>query len=465
MTVNLTPKQFRDALRKGLGRAVQHVHNSPSEMVRDDLAHACTHFLGLNLQEEMDSRAGWLFSMIEATGEPDFYRQKVIEAIEQMSDSPDDTETFSELFSLLAEFAVRGDAELLAIMQRHFETANVPYEQNFGFYDLFRIEGLDALFRLLCREWERIRDDETLWAWDDAIKYAEDKLGKESVHAALEKESLVSESVRLYLERLHRQETERLAKTAERKKMKQKPPPLPRLMELIDGLDKDCPPETDWTDDTFRDTFLRRRNPFLQNGRLYAQPTPEELELAFQQLLATADPGRQFCLLAVFVKETMPRLKPRLLSLLDSPLHLLRWGAAEAFGRMSDPQVRAKGLELIAKAPDFGDWYLGIGLLENNYQPEDESLLQRTLDLIPVGFDVHELHATIMSLIDLIIANTECSFESTLLWVYENSPCPHCRSRSVEQMIQRNIAPKNLLGECFDDLFESTRELARSASQ
>ena len=435
---------------------MQHVRNSPPVVVRDDLAHACTHFLGMNRQDE-GSRVPWLFSLIEATGEPDFYRQKVIVALEQMPDDPDDTETFNELYGLLAEFAARGDAEALAIMRRRFETANVLYEPHFGFEELFRIEGIDALIRLLCREWKRVRDDETLCVWDDEIKHAEETLGKEIVQAVLEKESLGNESVRLYLERLARQE---------KSKAEQKPPsqsPLPRLTELVDGLNEDLPQETDWTDDTFRDVFWRRYALFLHSGLLYAKPTPEELEYAFQKLLEVTDPGRQFCLLATFVKETMPRLEPRLLSLFDSSITHLRWEAAKAFSRMSDPQVRAKGLELIAKAPVFNDWSLGIRLLEKNYQPEDESLLQQMLELIPQNIDPQELWHICYDTLDLIDNNAEFLFESILPWIYENMPCPHCRSRSVRLMLQRNIASKNLLEECLDDSYEDTRKLARSA--
>jgi hypothetical protein len=61
----------------------------------------------------------------------------------------------------------------------------------------------------------------------------------------------------------------------------------------------------------------------------------------------------------------------------------------------------------------------------------------------------------------LIDDNADFLFEPILLWVYENMPCPCCRRRCVEQMIQRNIAPNNLLEECCDDLYEATRKLAR----
>ena len=462
--VTMNREEFQNALRKGLGRAVQHVRNSPPETVRADLAHACTHFLGMNLQEESGGRAEWLFSMIEASGEPDFYRRKVIEALEQMPDNPDpgdDSETFNELYRLLTEFAVRGNAESLVVMRRRFDTACVLYQPYFGFYELFRIEGIDALLRLMCREWKRIRDDETLWPLDFEIEHAEEELGKEAVQAVLEKESLVNESVRLCLERLRRKEAERLAWEAEREKSKK---PLPRLPELIADLVEDWPRETEWTDDTLEAAFLQRRSLFRRR-HVYAKPTSEELEFAFEQLLETTDPGWQLCLLTAFVKETMPRLEPRLLSLCDAPLRPIRSEAVGAFSWITDPRVRAKGLELIAKAPDFSDWYFGISLLENNYQPEDESLLLRTLKSVPADIDIHDLHSIVMSLHGLAEANAGFSFEPILLWAYENSPCPYCRGKSVEQMIQRNIATKKLLEECRDDSYERTRKLADTAAE
>jgi len=458
-------EEFQNALRKGLGRAVQHVRNSPPEVVRDDLVHACTHFLGSSLQDE-GSRAPWLFSMIEATGEPDFYRQRVITAFESMPDDPDDTQSFNELYGLLAELAVRGDAEVLAIMRRRFETVCGLHASYIGFYELFRIDGIDALIRFLCREWKRIQDDETLWAWDDKIKHAEETFGKETIQAALKKESLVNESVRLYLERLHRQESEKQAEETERKNFLQKPPSLPRLTELIDNYEN-LPQETRWTNDFFRDAFSQE-NLFAYRHRLCAQPTSDELEYAFQQLLKTTDPDRQHRLLNVFTKETMPRLEPRLLLLLDFPPDDLRWILVQAFSRMTDPQVRAKGLEWIAMTPDFsnwydGDWYCGIDLLKNNYRPEDEALIQRSLESVSADNDDQDMHAIVTALIDLVKNNAEFSFEPILFWIYENSPCPCWRGDSVELMIQRNIASKNLLEECLDDSYESTRELARSA--
>lgn len=488
----LTREEFQNALKKGLGRAVAYVRNSPAEIVRKDLVYASTHFIGRNLQDE-GSRVPWLFSMIEVTGELDFYRQKVVDAIEQMSDDPDDAQTFDELFGFLAEFAARGDDEVLEIMRQRFDSACVLHQPSFGFDDLFRIDGFDALLRLLRREWKRICNDEELWADNYEINYAKEQLGEEVVQSALEEAARNDESVRLYLDRMQRQQDALKAERAARKDMEKEPTELSSLRDMIDDMENDWPTETEWTHESFRAAFWPRYNRFRQVGRLYAKPTPEELEYAFQRLLETNDPGRQYCLLGIFDKVSMPRFTPRLFSLLfDAPNSYIRSAANLALSRLTDPTVRDIGLQLIAKGPetwqwyhglklleenfmtdpavrekgmeiitketDFQDWHYGICLLEKNLQPGDELIIQKKLESTPPNIDIHD-HTVAFAILDLAEAHPEVSFETLLLWVYENTYCPNCRFRSVEIMTQRNIAPQYLLDECLDDSYQYTREL------
>ncbi|MGL6197068.1 MAG: hypothetical protein ACRC2T_19830, partial [Thermoguttaceae bacterium] len=69
----LTREEFQNALKKGLGRAVQHVRESAPSDVRDDLLHASLNCLVRDAQCEC-GRAPWLMKMFNITGEPDFYQ-------------------------------------------------------------------------------------------------------------------------------------------------------------------------------------------------------------------------------------------------------------------------------------------------------------------------------------------------------------------------------------------------------
>jgi len=489
----LTREEFQDALKKGLGRAVQHVRSSPPEAVRDDLVHACTEYLAWSSQQD-GCRVTWLFRMIEATGEYDYYRQKIIEAVEQIPDDTYGIDTICQLFGLMAKFAERGDNEVLEIMRRRFDSARILYVPHFGFDELFRLDGIDALIRFLRREWKRVCDDEELWADDDEITIAEEELGKEVVQAALKVAARDDESIRFCLERIKRQQAEQEARKAAEEKQKQKlmerPEVLPNLRELIDGMENDGSTKTKWKFVAFRNAFLSRHN----SGDFYAKPTPEELEYAFQKLLEATDPEHQLCLLGIFIEETMPRFDSRLWPLLfNAPNSEVRWAAEQAFSRMTDPAIREKGLklirkkpdsldwirgidlleknfmtdpvvrerglELIAKGPEFKDWHCGIDLLEKSFQAEDEFVIMKKLESVPPDTYIDDMHNIGYSVIKLARANPEVRLESLLLWVYEHTFCADCRCRSVEQMIKRNIAPQHLLEECLDDSYKDTREL------
>ena len=114
----LTSEEFRDALAKGRGRAVQYVRAASAEAVRDVLLDACIQCKAYDTQCE-GFRADWLFGMIELTGEPGYYREKILEAIPSSRDA--DSYDFWQLYYLAKEFASRGDAECREVLYREFD--------------------------------------------------------------------------------------------------------------------------------------------------------------------------------------------------------------------------------------------------------------------------------------------------------------------------------------------------------
>jgi hypothetical protein len=46
------------------------------------------------------------------------------------------------------------------------------------------------------------------------------------------------------------------------------------------------------------------------------------------------------------------------------------------------------------------------------------------------------------------------------LWIYERSPCMHCRGSAVEVLVQRGQCPSWVIEECLRDGSQSLRELA-----
>ncbi len=77
---HLTIEKFRDALQKGLGRAVIHVQEHGTKNVRNEILHACLHSLVYDPQCE-ESRVNWLLEIINLAPDPEYYYQCIIKII------------------------------------------------------------------------------------------------------------------------------------------------------------------------------------------------------------------------------------------------------------------------------------------------------------------------------------------------------------------------------------------------
>ena len=118
--MRLTREQFRDALRKGLGRAAIHVRLHGDEDVRDDLLEACLRDVAIDAQCE-GNRGEWLYSIIELTKDVGFYRDPVLRALADLHPDRDTTWTASQLFAIAANFAEDGYSEARQIIYEVFD--------------------------------------------------------------------------------------------------------------------------------------------------------------------------------------------------------------------------------------------------------------------------------------------------------------------------------------------------------
>ena len=107
--------EFEGWLRKGLGRAAIFVKTHPPEHCRAPLLHACTHNLTYDSQCE-DSRGPYLVNLIEASGDVEFYRDRILSAL-----AADQTQMdLGQLFEIASSFAANGDRELKQAMYATF---------------------------------------------------------------------------------------------------------------------------------------------------------------------------------------------------------------------------------------------------------------------------------------------------------------------------------------------------------
>jgi hypothetical protein len=470
MTLNnalCTPEQFRDALRKGLGRAVEYVRTTPAELVRKPLLYACTHYLGYDMQCE-GSRTPWLHKMTVLTGEPGWYCTEALKELEKYRDYPEDSRSLYELVHLLALFAQNGFPEVKPILRRRFFDFKPPDGDVLCTdlpLDILETEGAVAL---LGRYGQMEDRDYAASIGSYLLADGDEKFGL-SLADAIRRARNDDNALDAYL-----RDIEKYRQDEEEDKRQRHDSPLvpthllsigPVLERMFSFLDNIPPAKgRTLTDEAFRDEYVGLQSGFKHEAgtpnRHYTAP-PQFFEQVFERLLMEDDPGRQYCLLGAFYHRPMPHFEPRILELMDSPISMLQQGAATAFANMSTPEIRAKGRELLEAMPERAGWENGFVLLTGSGQPDDLPLIIATLHAAPLqtmsAFDVHGI---VWKVQPLVVIAEPIDSAPIMLWTYENSPCANCRRKSITWLIENNIVPVELLKECLDDCDDQTRAIA-----
>lgn len=129
----------------------------------------------------------------------------------------------------------------------------------------------------------------------------------------------------------------------------------------------------------------------------------------------------------------------------------IRLFAARALGRHIDTSVRETGVALLAE-----DTPTALELLRRNALPEDGNTLSKSLSYVD---DIHERHS-ICSHVNQLLEDCPGVREPGLaLYVYEHSPCRHCRASAVRHLRAWDACPGWLLDEGRFDASEEIREL------
>ncbi|MDL2259312.1 hypothetical protein LJB99_00330 [Deltaproteobacteria bacterium OttesenSCG-928-K17] len=464
-----TPEEFDDALRKGLGRAVGHVRAASAEAVWTQLLHACTNYLGFDLQCE-GSRAPWLYEMIALTGEADRYCAEVLKSLEMINGFLEDSRSLYEMANLLAVFVQKGRPELRDVLLRKVFSFDAP---NDVFGDGLPIEvlGVDGAVEVLRRYSRSGFTSFCLgnYFFDEAFEAFGASL-TEALKAAGRGDAALGAYLR-EMEAERRQEAEDISQEAS--PAEERPPfweSEERLFSLLDSL----PPESYFLSDLSpnkgricdcKGEYITLRSMFRVAGKNHQRIEPPGfLDRVFTRLMAESDSGKLFCLLGTFAQTAMPRFEPSILALVDSPVGVLSLEAVQALSNISAPEIRAKGRQLLEAGAVREDWANGFSLFTESGRAEDLPLIIGALADVPAhSMDPDDLHAIVRDVIPLARIGEPIDAAPIMLWVYENSPCANCRGESVSWLVGNQAAPDELLAECLDDCDEHIRQIALEA--
>jgi|GEM_PF-1885478 len=470
---SLTRDEFQDALKKGLGRAVQHVRNSPPEAVREDLLHACLNSLAYDRQSE-GSRAPWLFFMLELTEDLDYYVPRIFEQHFNLVQDRIKNDNQYQLFGLVCKLAEYGSEKAKAEVYRFFDSQfNEDYDGWFyGWSTIIAIDKIPGLLHILerfghfCSQYLKDNGDDS---FEDGLGYmlyiiecAEEQLGKEEVQTVLKEKKEQSEFIKIcfehakaYQERHDARELERQNETKEQfqeRKREEYP-----LRDYVDSLLADdfsqFKEDKQYVEDPYH--FLLRKQRFSWAGRWAKE---EDINYALDKILLTEDPLRQTILLRTFYNRPLPRVEKQLLDMLDSENEYLTWAIGIVLSEISHPLIREKALETLKSDPPKKDWLYGIIWAQNSFLGEDVKLLKTLLLTKTIPEDA-DLETVGHSLRDIYKRFPGDHFKAIFLWLYEHGPCSFCREQIVETLIENHWCPPEILEECRNDCNSDIREL------
>lgn len=434
MELPLTREAFRHALKMGYGRAVLHLRAHPELTYEEEILYALTHNQSYDLQIE-GTRRSYLLLVMHAAGRWAQMKKPLIEAMLQSEDSADVC-SMLDLVSLLARTDHADARDALYEKLRRFDTDEPiqPFEK------VIEVDGIEGFKRGACIIGETIAtrgltDFEKL----EIHMYDHLRINLEEIDAWLESLPPDHPAQRVFEYREKKSWSECVTEDRAHRQAK-----LPQMLSM-----------------TYPE-FSRDLNDVIRFARRWSDhASPEDLELAAQDLISSENDDKRKLLLTLFAKRPFPLDRAPLIQMTESEDFMLRARAYAALRNVRHESVR----QLFMKSIERGD--PGFRLLKANFQAGDDELIMKTVRnprVTELGkSDAFQLHSIGFDLAELCKEGIIQKVSPVAQWVYDYSPCVFCRSKAVRQLIACEGASDEFLQECRFDADDSTRAMAVKA--
>ncbi|MBS2005482.1 MAG: hypothetical protein JST01_00485 [Cyanobacteria bacterium SZAS TMP-1] len=426
----LTPCEFARAIKLGLGRAFLHVVEYGDSGSEKEIEEALLNCHVYDWQIE-GTRAYWVFNIAEATGRLRYYAERVLERC--------DKEEFSEnnlahQIQIAWQFFESGYSAFrpLAFQLYPRLIAENPYRAGCGtrLVDLAGAFGLAFAARTIGNAVTKIDDYDCSCIYE----HGEDLLSEADTRDTLQSLAADDDSIRRFLDACarHRESTE--AAPLPRR-------PRPTLDAILEKVE---------------------RGEHAPSGLWYRHVgthiSDDEARKLCSLMEETHDPWRELAYLRMFANRPMPELSSKVLQLLNSPDHYVASAAADALGQLKNSLVRETALRLLDSC-EQGKIATGFELLKQNYEAGDEDAIRRALLLIS---DEELLHSVGMDIRTMAEENENAELAEFVHWFYENGPDSWCRRYFLQELVERNVCPPEILFEAQWDGADETQYYARA---
>ncbi len=428
---------FYDILQKGLGRAFKYIKQDEGDRdrIRADLLNACLHNLAYDPQCE-PGRSEYLFELISLTGDLDFYRAKIFQALTTTEEFWD----IHQLYDLVFIWAKQGDREARKIIYQTFKKQE-NNESWLGGEQIIKLDGIEGLLEVAEIVGKKLLQDRELGEDDWLIKEARESYGVNKINSALERAALSNDEVKAYLDAVKAYEAENavINKTEKQRQINKY-----KNLKLDYILQKIAEP----------------RCHFYLLNKFGINASDRDLEIVLNRLLQETKKEQLRRYLWIFKNRQFPRLDSRLFDLAASVDEDIQYCAIAALSNNRSELLRSLAIYLINETKAIANRLLSLFI--KNYQSGDFQLIESALIR---SQDLEFRHAAGMDLINVINAQKNPELLNCAFWIYENTPCADCRESILKILIDSKQITSEILEECLHDSSFDIRALAKKHLQ
>lgn len=436
----LNKGEFAEALQKGLGRALLHVKQYGVEEVADLVMHACLHNQSYDPQCE-SSRADWLFQMFADSTHYPTFSEAILDKLK--------TETHGwnwlQLCGLAKAMAARGDKDARqGLQERVYEKARTASADDWLGADLWvELEGRNGLLELARIYGQRLRLNPDDWVPENLLPL---NATEQEFKAILFQHAQTEPDIKVYWDYLEtRDDLKRRAAPVDQEAAKLRNHERVRQHYSLESILQDA-----------HNQLGQYPGRYTSFGR---HATAEELKEIYLHLLSETEAAVRLRLLWVFRRAPLPDLDEMLFRWAEGSEDALRQAAIAALAQKADERVHTLARAKTRAGQLMGSDKEALSLFLNNYAADDAPLIiQALVSLNPNREDAHSLG---FSLAELAEQKRDVELAEALTWVYENTPCMHCRYRAIKQLASVEQLNEALLSECEFDAEEDIRAFAK----
>ena len=441
----MTEKNFKQALRRGLGSAIIELKTNENRLkYRDIIKYYCLRDISYDWQSE-GSKGNYLYSAICALGEKDYFEQIIIDKfLSQCQDK-----LFCQLKDILLCYIYDGSRSArTALFEKYdyFAAKNGKLTKSFtidvdeGFQweclvvDLIDLTGF-AIFKRYAVDIGNIlpknpnKRNNLYYNW--FIFSAENKFGKEKIRVFFDNEYNKSETIKALVDTIKAEELSR-------EQNKQEKIDLKIVLETAkESVSAEYP---------FGKMFKCRRR-FMKNA------TESEIMDLVNAVICEKDETVKASLLVMFRDTPFPLGITPLIEYAQSDNKYLSETAIDCLEEFKDKRIHDLAMQLLkTKGLDS----FALDLLRKNYKKSDDNVIYALLKKstsIP--------HYVQMSIQSIYRHHRSANAFPSLYLVYQKGECSFCRNGIVEAMNHCGVLSDEILEECLYDSYNKTRRFAK----